>query len=50
MSNCTGPALAVRDPLAAAKTRHVAERQCGFWASIFSEPSSARPMLIAART
>ena len=36
MSNCTGPALAVRDPVAATRTRHVAERHCAFSASIRS--------------
>ena len=30
MSNCTGPALAERDPVAATRTRHVAERHCAF--------------------
>ena len=36
MSNCTGPALAVRDPVAATRTRHVADRHCAFSASIRS--------------
>ncbi|PQM46456.1 hypothetical protein C1Y40_03374 [Mycobacterium talmoniae] len=50
MSKCTGPALAVRAPVAATSTRQVAERQVAFSASIRSGASSARPRLMVART
>jgi hypothetical protein len=50
MSNCTGPALALREPLAATRTRHVADRHCALSASIVSTAPSARPRLMVART
>ena len=50
MSNCTGPALALRAPVAATRTRHVADRHCALSMSSFSRPSSARPRLTLART
>ncbi|SKX56561.1 Uncharacterised protein [Mycobacteroides abscessus subsp. abscessus] len=46
MSNCTGPGFPVRAPRADANTRPTAERHWLF----ASRPSSASPMLIAART
>jgi hypothetical protein len=50
MSKWTGPALAVRDPVAAATTRQVADRQVALKASIRSPASSASPRLMVART
>ncbi|CKR93663.1 Uncharacterised protein [Mycobacterium tuberculosis] len=50
MSKCTGPALAVRAPVAAANTRHVADRQVALSAEVRSGASSASPRLMLART
>jgi hypothetical protein len=50
MSNCTGPAFAERDPLAATRTRQVAERHCALSESIRSGEPSASPRLMFSRT
>ncbi len=50
MSNCTGPALAEREPVAATNTRQVAERQVALNESSRSGASSAMPRLMVART